>query len=79
MPRAKISDAYGITVEVEANEVGYAELLAAASAEFEKANRLIDPRPVGGAGLITSHPAPLAPRRPARRTVGFSNESDPKP
>lgn len=48
MPRAKISDAYGITVEVEANEASYRDLLEAVSAEFRKSNELIDGKRRGG-------------------------------
>ena len=52
MPRAKISDAFGITVEVEANEASYVDMLAAASVEFERANQVIDQRRVvGGTGF----------------------------
>lgn len=67
MPRAKISDAYGITVEVEAGEASYAELLAAASAEFERANQLIERKPTGG---TTGFSTQIAPQPTRRRGTG---------
>lgn len=68
MPRAKVSDVYGITVEVE-GEAGHLELLAAASAEFERLSALLDrPRTTAGAGFTTQiQPAPARSTAPARQ------------
>lgn len=58
MPRAKISDAYGITVELEASEASVdvlgkqaLELLAAAVA-------IVDKRPVGPGGYVQAERRP---------------------
>jgi len=67
MPKVKISDAYGVTVEVEASEASYRELLAAASVEFERANAVIDRRSTsaGNGGVIE------------RRPIGFGGRAAP--
>lgn len=67
MARAKVGDAYGITVEVE-GEAGHLELLAAASAEFERLSGSLDkPRALAGAGFTTHLPAPRPAPAPVRR------------
>lgn len=67
--KAKVSDVYGITVEVEVEaEVGHVELLAAVGAEFERLSGLLDrPRTTAGAGFTTHlPPTPARTVPPAR-------------
>lgn len=66
--KARVSDVYGITVEVE-GEAGYLELLAAASTEFERLSGLLDKaRSIAGAGFTTNLPPPRpSVPAPARR------------
>lgn len=47
MPRAKVSDAYGLSVELEANEASYTELGDKALDMLAKAVDIVDKRPPG--------------------------------
>lgn len=64
MPRAKISDAYGITVELDAGEASYTELGDKALDMLEKAVAIIDKRPPGPANGVQAE-------RRGEHTMGF--------
>lgn len=75
--KAKVSDAYGITVELE-GEAGHLELLAAAGAEFERLTALTGKGgTVAGSGFTTSLPTPRPAPAPVRR--GQRAEAAPDP
>lgn len=69
MPKVevKISDAFGITVELKSDDASHVELLAAASVEFDRANAVIDRRSTsaGNGGVIE------------RRPIGFGGRAAP--
>lgn len=68
MPRAKISDAYGITIELEANETTADALGDKALELLAKAVAIVDQRPTGPASGVQ------AERRgtPDHHTVGYA-------
>lgn len=76
--KAKVSDVYGITVEVE-GESSDVELLAAASAEFERLTALTGKgRTVAGSGFTTGLPTPrqTAPARRGQRAERLPHYSE---
>lgn len=76
--KVKVSDVYGITVELEVEgEINHAELLAAAGAEFERLTGLVGKGgTVAGSGFTTGMPTPPS-AAPARR--GQRAEADEYP
>lgn len=64
MPRAKISDAYGLTIELEANEASVDALGDKALALLAAATAIVDQRPPGPAGGVQAE-------RRGEHTMGF--------
>lgn len=64
MPRAKISDAYGLTVELDANEASAGQLGDKALELYRQAVAITDQRPTGSAGGVQAE-------RRGERTMGF--------
>lgn len=64
MPRAKIADAHGLTIELEANEATFDQLGDKALDMLAKAVAIVDRRPVGPAGGVQAE-------RRGEPTMGF--------